>query len=135
MHHETSLITTMIAGIVAVFAFAAIATRLRAPPLNGHLAAGMVIGPFTPGYVAGLELAPKLAELGVIFLMFGVGLHFSLDDLRAVCGIAAPGLRADRGGDGSRDAARSGARLEPFGFAALRPLPFGRLDCGAAKGA
>jgi CPA2 family monovalent cation:H+ antiporter-2 len=91
MHHETTLITTMIAGIVFAFAFGALAVRLRAPALVGYLAAGVVIGPFTPGYIADTAVAEQFAELGVIFLMFGVGLHFSLADLLAVRRIAVPG--------------------------------------------
>jgi CPA2 family monovalent cation:H+ antiporter-2 len=91
MHHETTLITTMIAGVVCAFAFGALAVRLRAPALVGYLAAGVAIGPFTPGYIADAAVAEQLAELGVIFLMFGVGLHFSLGDLLAARRIAVPG--------------------------------------------
>lgn len=94
LHHETTLITTIVAGIVLAFLFGAVAVRLRAPALVGYLAAGVMIGPFTPGYVADQALAPQLAELGVILLMFGVGLHFSLADLRAVRSIALPGAVA-----------------------------------------
>lgn len=64
--------------------FAAVAHRLKLPPLVGYLLAGIVIGPFTPGYVADRNLAGQLAEIGVILLMFGVGLHFSLEDLLSV---------------------------------------------------
>jgi CPA2 family monovalent cation:H+ antiporter-2 len=91
MHHETTLITTLIAGIVCAFAFGALAVRLRAPALVGYLAAGVVIGPFTPGYIADATVAEQFAELGVIFLMFGVGLHFSVGDLLAVRRVAVPG--------------------------------------------
>ena len=90
MHH-TPLITTIVAGLGLAFVFATIAQRMRLSPLIGYLVAGVVIGPFTPGYVADLNLAPQLAELGVILLMFGVGLHFSLADLLAVRTIAIPG--------------------------------------------
>ena len=90
MHH-TPLITTIVAGLGLAFVFATIAQRLRLSPLIGYLVAGVLIGPFTPGYVADLNLAPQLAELGVILLMFGVGLHFSLSDLLAVKAIAVPG--------------------------------------------
>jgi CPA2 family monovalent cation:H+ antiporter-2 len=90
MHH-TPLITTIVAGLGLAFVFATIAQRLRLSPLIGYLVAGVLIGPFTPGYVADLNLAPQLAELGVILLMFGVGLHFSLSDLLAVRAIAVPG--------------------------------------------
>ncbi|MDB5559735.1 MAG: sodium:proton antiporter, partial [Enterovirga sp.] len=90
MHH-TPLITTIVAGLGLAFVFATIAQRMRLSPLIGYLVAGVAIGPFTPGYVADLNLAPQLAELGVILLMFGVGLHFSLADLLAVRAIAVPG--------------------------------------------
>jgi CPA2 family monovalent cation:H+ antiporter-2 len=91
MHHELSLITTIAAalGLALVLGFAA--ARLGLPALVGYLAAGIVIGPFTPGFVADASLAAQLAEIGVMLLMFGVGLHFSLDDLMAVKRIAVPG--------------------------------------------
>ena len=91
MPHHTSLIATIVAGIGLAFVFGALAQRLRLSPLAGYLVAGVLIGPFTPGYVADQELAPQLAEIGVILLMFGVGLHFSLSDLLAVRAIAVPG--------------------------------------------
>ncbi|MEH3106735.1 MAG: YbaL family putative K(+) efflux transporter [Sphingomonas fennica] len=90
MHH-TPLIATIVAGIVLAFVMGSAAQRLRLPPLIGYLAAGVLIGPFTPGYVADQPLANELAELGVILLMFGVGLHFSLKDLLAVRRVAIPG--------------------------------------------
>src|SRR5690606_19981547 len=65
--------------------------RLKLPPIIGYLIAGIVVGPFTPGYVADQKLAVELAEIGVILLMFGVGLHFSLKDLLSVRAIAIPG--------------------------------------------
>jgi CPA2 family monovalent cation:H+ antiporter-2 len=89
--HHTSLIATIVAGLGLAFVFGALAQRLRLSPLVGYLLAGVLIGPFTPGYVADQELAPQLAEIGVILLMFGVGLHFSLSDLMAVRAIAVPG--------------------------------------------
>ncbi len=89
--HVTPLIGTMVAGLVLAFVLAMIATRLRVSPLLGYLLAGVVVGPFTPGYVADQRLANELAEIGVILLMFGVGLHFSLRDLMAVKRIAVPG--------------------------------------------
>jgi CPA2 family monovalent cation:H+ antiporter-2 len=79
---------------VLAFVFGALAQRLRLSPLVGYLLAGIVAGPFTPGFVADQELAPQLAEVGVILLMFGVGLHFSLRDLMAVKAIALPGAIA-----------------------------------------
>ena len=97
MPHATPLLGTIVAGIVLAFVFGALALRLRLPPLVGYLVAGVVVGPFTPGYVADQSLANELAELGVILLMFGVGLHFSLRDLLAVRKIAVPGALAQIG--------------------------------------
>jgi CPA2 family monovalent cation:H+ antiporter-2 len=94
MPHYTPLITTLVAAFTLAWAFAAIANRFKLPPLVGYLLAGIVIGPFTPGFVADQNLASQLAEIGVILLMFGVGLHFSLDDLLSVKGIAIPGAIA-----------------------------------------
>ncbi len=94
MPHETPLITTLVAGFVLAFVFGAIANRLRVPPLVGYLCAGVLAGPYTPGFVADMRLAPQLAEIGVILLMFGVGLHFSLRDLLNVRGVAVPGAMA-----------------------------------------
>jgi CPA2 family monovalent cation:H+ antiporter-2 len=91
MPHDTSLISTIVAGLVLAFIFGALANRLRMPPLVGYLVAGVVAGPFTPGYVANTELAGELSEIGVILLMFGVGLHFSLKDLLSVQAVAVPG--------------------------------------------
>jgi CPA2 family monovalent cation:H+ antiporter-2 len=91
MHHTPSLIATIVAGIGLAFIFGTIANRLRVSPLVGYLLAGVVVGPFTPGFVADQVLAPQLAEIGVILLMFGVGLHFSLKDLLAIRAIVIPG--------------------------------------------
>ena len=91
MPHDTPLIATIVAGLTLAFVFGAIAHRLKAPPLVGYLLAGVAVGPFTPGYVADQALASELAEIGVILLMFGVGLHFSLKDLLSVRAIAVPG--------------------------------------------
>ena len=91
MHHDTPLIATIVAGLGLAFLFGLVAQRLRLPLLAGYLTAGVVIGPFTPGFVADQALANELAELGVILLMFGVGLHFSLRDLLSVKAIAIPG--------------------------------------------
>src|SRR6478609_1547267 len=94
MQHSATLITTMVAafGLALVFGYAA--TRAKLPPLVGYLIAGVLLGPATPGLVADVNLAQQLAEIGVILLMFGVGLHFSLKDLLAVKGIAIPGALA-----------------------------------------
>jgi len=94
MPHDTSLISTIAAGLGIAFLFGFIAQRLRMPPLVGYLVAGIVVGPSTPGFTADMSLAGQLAEIGVILLMFGVGLHFSLGDLMAVRRIALPGAVA-----------------------------------------
>lgn len=91
MHHNTPLISTVVVGLVLAFVLGAIAQRFRASPLVGYLLAGVVMGPFTPGYVADQNIANELAEIGIILLMFGVGLHFSLKDLLSVRAIAVPG--------------------------------------------
>jgi CPA2 family monovalent cation:H+ antiporter-2 len=91
MHHNISLITTIAAALGFGLLFGMLAVRLRLPALVGYLAAGVLIGPATPGFVADVALASQLAEIGVMLLMFGVGLHFSLDDLLEVKGIALPG--------------------------------------------
>ncbi len=91
MTHDVSLIATIAAGFGLALVFGFIAIRLRMPPLVGYLLAGILISPTTPGFVADVGLAGQLAEIGVMLLMFGVGLHFSLDDLMAVRRIAVPG--------------------------------------------
>lgn len=88
---QTPLIATIAGCIVIGFIFGALANKLKMPPLVGYLAAGIVVGPYTPGFVADGHLAQELAEIGVILLMFGVGLHFSLKDLLKVKSIAIPG--------------------------------------------
>jgi CPA2 family monovalent cation:H+ antiporter-2 len=94
MPHHTSLIAILVVGFVLAFVLGALAHRLRLSPLVGYLLAGVLAGPFTPGFVGDQTLAPQLAEIGVILLMFGVGLHFSLRDLMAVKRIAIPGAIA-----------------------------------------
>ncbi|WP_353643599.1 cation:proton antiporter [Mesorhizobium sp. WSM2239] len=91
MPHETPLIATIVTGLGLAFVFGALANRFRIPPLVGYLIAGVLVGPNTPGFVADQNLALELAEIGVILLMFGVGLHFSLKDLLSVRAIAIPG--------------------------------------------
>ena len=91
MPHQTSLIALLCVGFVLAFVLGLLAQRLKLSPLVGYLLAGVLAGPFTPGFVADQTLAPQIAEIGVILLMFGVGLHFSLRDLRAVKAIALPG--------------------------------------------
>ena len=91
MPHETTFIATIVVGLVLAFLGGLLASKLRLPPLVGYLLAGVAAGPFTPGFVADEGLASQLAEIGVILLMFGVGLHFSIKDLLAVRAIAIPG--------------------------------------------
>jgi CPA2 family monovalent cation:H+ antiporter-2 len=91
MPHATPLIATIVGSLALAFVFGTLAHRLRISPLAGYLVAGVLIGPFTPGFVADQNLALELAEIGVILLMFGVGLHFSLKDLLSVKAIAIPG--------------------------------------------
>src|SRR3954463_9253359 len=91
MSHDTALIAMIACGIGLAFLLGLLALRLRLPPLVGYLLAGVAIGPFTPGFRGDVHLAQQLAEVGVILLMFGVGLHFDLRDLLAVKGVAVPG--------------------------------------------
>jgi CPA2 family monovalent cation:H+ antiporter-2 len=91
MPHSVSLITTLAAGFGLALIFGFIAARLRLPALVGYLVAGIAIGPATPGFVANAEIASQLSEIGVMLLMFGVGLHFSINDLMSVRKIALPG--------------------------------------------
>ncbi len=91
MPHNVSLISTIAAGFGLAMVFGYIAARVKVPPLVGYLFAGILIGPATPGFVADVDLAGQLAEIGVMLLMLGVGLHFSLKDLLAVRRIAIPG--------------------------------------------
>jgi CPA2 family monovalent cation:H+ antiporter-2 len=91
MPHNINLITTIAASLGLAMILGFIAVRLRMPPIVGYLLAGIALGPATPGFVADVGLARQLAEIGVMLLMFGVGLHFSLDDLLAVRKIAVPG--------------------------------------------
>ena len=97
MPHETPLIATLVGAFVLAFILGAIAQRLKLSPLVGYLLAGVMVGPFTPGFVADQHMALELAEIGVILLMFGVGLHFSLRDLLSVRAIAIPGAVAQIG--------------------------------------
>src|SRR5882757_7083933 len=91
MPHNVSLISTIAAGLGLALIFGYLAARVKVPPLVGYLLAGIVVGPATPGFVADVGLAGQLAEIGVMLLMLGVGLHFSLADLLAVRRIAVPG--------------------------------------------
>ncbi len=91
MPHHTPLIATIAVGLGLAFLLGLATNRLRLPPIVGYLVAGVMVGPFTPGFVADQKLSQELAEIGVILLMFGVGLHFSLKDLLSVRAIAIPG--------------------------------------------
>jgi len=91
MPHEIHLISTIAAAFGFAMILGLLAARLRLPPLVGYLLAGIFIGPFTPGFVGDIGLASQLAEIGLMLLMFGVGLHFSLADLMKVKSIAIPG--------------------------------------------
>ncbi|MES2887811.1 MAG: YbaL family putative K(+) efflux transporter [Pseudomonadota bacterium] len=97
MPHAVSLITTLAAGFALALLFGFVAMRLGLPALVGYLVAGIAIGPATPGFVADAAIAAQLAEIGVMLLMFGVGLHFSVDDLLAVRKIALPGAVVQMG--------------------------------------
>ena len=94
MPHVPPLVSTLAIALGLAFGLGLLANRFKLPPLVGYLIAGILIGPFTPGYVADQNIANQLAEVGVILLMFGVGLHFSLEDLLSVRAIAIPGALA-----------------------------------------
>ncbi|MGH7030855.1 MAG: cation:proton antiporter [Stellaceae bacterium] len=94
MPHDISLISTIAVGLALAFAGGFAAVRLGLPPIVGYLLAGVASGPFTPGFVGDAHLAPQLAEIGIMLLMFGVGMHFSIRDLIAVHRIALPGAVA-----------------------------------------
>src|SRR5512145_3191399 len=96
MQHELTLLVEIAVALVVAFLGGLIARRLGLPTIIGYLLGGIVIGPFTPGFVGDTETISQLAELGVIFLMFGVGLHFSLHDLWKVRAIAIPGALGRR---------------------------------------
>src|SRR5262249_37158223 len=91
MPHATPLVTTIAGAFVSAWLMGSLAQRLGLSPIVGYLLAGIAIGPHTPGFVADAALATQLAEIGVVLLMFGVGLHFHPKDLLAVKGIAIPG--------------------------------------------
>src|SRR5688572_431540 len=92
--HETSLIALLAIGFAMAMLLGLAASALRISPIVGYLVAGIAVGPFTPGFVGDSALASQLSEIGVILLMFGVGLHFSIKDLMSVRGIALPGAVA-----------------------------------------
>src|SRR5690606_31428147 len=89
--HDTPSISTLVVGLSAAFIGGMVASKLRLSPIVGYLLAGIVIGPYTPGFVGDAQVATQLAEIGIVLLMFGVGLHLSMKDLMEVKGIALPG--------------------------------------------
>ncbi|MDO9710229.1 cation:proton antiporter domain-containing protein [Paracraurococcus lichenis] len=91
MPHDTPLLTTLVAALTAALLLGVVARKLRLPPLVGYLLAGVLIGPQTPGFIGDLALAKELSEIGIILLMFGVGLHFSPRELAEARGVAGPG--------------------------------------------
>ena len=119
VQHDLPLVSTIAVGLSLAFILGMLASKLRVPPIVGYLLAGIIIGPFTPGFVADTDLANELAEIGIVMLMFGVGLHFSIKDLMEVKRIAIPGAVAQMG-----SAIAMGAGLAYFwGW----PLPSGIL--------
>ncbi len=133
MPHEVALITTIAAALGVALVLGLVAVQLKLPALVGYLVAGVLIGPGTPGFVADVELSQQLAEIGVMLLMFGVGLHFSVEDLLAVRKIALPGALVQ-----IAVATALGAGVAPrVGLAArrrarLRPVAVGREHRRAA---
>ena len=112
MPHNIDLILTLTGGLTAALGLGFATQKLRLSPIVGYLLAGILVGPFTPGYVANKEIATQFAEIGVILLMFGVGLHFHLKDLLAVRKIAIPGAaRPDCGGYRARRGRHADVRV------------------------
>lgn len=95
--HDLPLISTLATGLSLAFLFGLTAAKLRIPPIVGYLLAGIVIGPYTPGFVGNIKIAEELSEIGIVLLMFGVGLHFSTKDLMEVKKIALPGAIVQMG--------------------------------------
>ena len=91
MPHHLPLIATLVAALSTALALGVLARKFRLPPLVGYLMAGVMIGPYTPGFVGALDLAHELSEIGIILLMFGVGLHFSPRELAEARRVAVPG--------------------------------------------
>ena len=94
IQHDLPLVTTVAAGLGLAFLCGLVATKLRIPPIVGYLLAGVLLGPYTPGFIADAKIAEELSEIGIVMLMFGVGLHFSIKDLMDVRRIALPGAIA-----------------------------------------
>lgn len=91
MHKDSILLATFVVALVAAFLGGIIARMVRLPPVVGYLLGGLAVGPFTPGFIGDSHAMSQLAEVGVMFMMFGTGLYFSFDDLMAVRGVAVPG--------------------------------------------
>ncbi len=91
MHGDSILLTTFVLALVAAFAGGMAARAVRLPPIVGYLLGGLAVGPFTPGFIGDSHAMNQLAEIGIMFMMFGTGLHFSFDDLKAVKNVAVPG--------------------------------------------
>ena len=136
MPHDTPLISTLVAGFVLAFVLGAAANRLRLPTLVGYLIAGVLVGPHTPGFVADTNLAPQLAEIGVILLMFGVGLHFSLAR-SAQCARRRRSRRpaADDRGDAMGWALAAALGMADWRRPGLRPRFVGCIHGRSAEGA
>src|SRR5690349_12497902 len=122
--HESALITTVVLGITLAFAFGLVAQRFKIPPLAGYLLAGVAVGPFTPGFVADQALAAQLADIGVILLMFGVGLQFSFEELISLRTIAVPGALLEMAIIGSLGTGLGLAIGWPIGGAVVFGLSF-----------
>jgi CPA2 family monovalent cation:H+ antiporter-2 len=122
--HESALITTVVLGITLAFAFGLAAQRLKLPPIAGYLLAGVAVGPFTPGFVADQPMAAQLADIGVILLMFGVGLQFSFEELVSLRSIAVPGALLEMAIIGSLGTGLGMALGWPIGGAAVFGLSF-----------
>lgn len=91
MHQDSILLATFVVALVAALLGGIVARMVRLPPVVGYLLGGLAVGPFTPGFIGDSHAMSQLAEVGVMFMMFGTGLHFSFGDLMAVRGVAAPG--------------------------------------------
>ncbi|MEO8798781.1 MAG: cation:proton antiporter, partial [Polyangiaceae bacterium] len=128
MEHDAALIPTLAGGLAAALVFGLLANRLKLSPIVGYLIAGIAVGPFTPGFVAQAKLASELAEVGVILLMFGVGLNFHLSELLAVRKIAIPGALA-----GASTATVLGLGVaKMFGFSTAASVLFGLTICATS---
>ena len=135
MPHSISLITTLAAGFGLALLLGFIAVRLRLPALVGYLLAGVAIGPVTPGFVADAEIASQLSEIGVMLLMFGVGLHFSVADLLNVRKIALPGAVVQMVVATAMGAGHGAVvGLVPGQRPGARAVPVGGQHRGAAQG-